>query len=93
MKVTWEALSTAHADIQSAWSAISQETEDLRRFVQNFAEAWTGEAANSYHMLQAQWDKTAQELENVLNLIANKLDEALTIYQETEARNRSTFAT
>jgi WXG100 family type VII secretion target len=89
--VTFEALSTAHADIGTAWQSITAQMEDLRKFVGNFAQDWTGAAAESYQGLQQQWDAAAADLAAVLQSIGGAVDAANQNYQAAETANKNIF--
>jgi WXG100 family type VII secretion target len=90
-KVTFEALSTAHSDITAAWGSITQQMEDLRAFVGNFAQDWTGSAAESYQGLQQQWDAAANDLAAILHTIGGAVDAANQNYQAAETANKNIF--
>jgi WXG100 family type VII secretion target len=90
-RVTFEALSGAHADITAAWSSITAEMEDLRRFVGHFAQDWTGSAAEAYQGLQQQWDAAAADLAAILHSIGGAVDAANRNYQAAETANKNIF--
>jgi WXG100 family type VII secretion target len=90
-KVTFEALSSAHSDINAAWGSITQQMEDLKKFVNNFAQDWTGSAAEAYQGLQQQWDSAANDLAQVLHTIGSAVDSANQNYQAAETANKNIF--
>jgi WXG100 family type VII secretion target len=90
-RVTFEALSTAQSDIQASWSAITAQMEDLRKFVGNFAQDWTGSAAEQYQGLQRQWDAAAGDLAAILQAIGGAVQSANENYQAAETANKNIF--
>ena len=67
--VTFGELESARSSIQTTWTNISREMEDLKRYLQPMVETWSGDASTAYQAHQAQWDRSANDLNQVLNQI------------------------
>ncbi len=90
--VTFGELENARSSIQTTWTNISREMEDLKRFLQPMVGTWTGEASTAYQAHQAQWDRSANDLNQVLNQIGVALGTSNENYQAGEAANKSRWA-
>lgn len=86
--VTFGELENARTAIQTTWTAISRELEDLKRYLGPMVESWTGDAAAAYQAHQARWDQSAAELNQVLNQIGVALGTTNENFQAGEAANR-----
>ena len=91
VKVQYEALQSAHLDIQGAWNQISQQAEDLRKFVKNFADNWQGAASTSYQAQQGQFDQAINGMAGILQQIGTAVSVANDNYQSTENANKGMF--
>jgi 6 kDa early secretory antigenic target len=87
--VTFGELENARSSIQTTWTNISREMEDLKRYLQPMVATWTGEAATAYQAHQAKWDRSAADLNQVLNQIGVALGTSNENYQAGEAANRA----
>jgi 6 kDa early secretory antigenic target len=67
--VTFGEVESARESITTTWKNISQELEELKRYLKPMVETWTGDASIAYQTLQAQWDQSANDLNQVLNQI------------------------
>lgn len=90
--VTFGELENARSSIQTTWTNISREMEDLKRFLQPMVGTWTGEASTAYQAHQAQWDRSANDLNQVLNQIGVALGTSNENYQAGEAANKNRWA-
>ena len=90
--VTFGELENARSSIQTTWTNISREMEDLKRFLQPMVGTWTGEASTAYQAHQAKWDQSANDLNQVLNQIGVALGTSNENYQAGEAANRNRWA-
>jgi early secretory antigenic target protein ESAT-6 len=80
--VTFGELEQARSSIQTTWTNISREMADLKRFLAPMVETWTGDA----------WDRSANDLNQVLNQIGVALGTSNENYQAGEAANKSRWA-
>ncbi|HEV7452134.1 MAG TPA: WXG100 family type VII secretion target [Pseudonocardiaceae bacterium] len=90
--VTFGELENARSSIRTTWTNISREMEDLKRFLQPMVETWTGEASAAYQAHQATWDRSAADLNQVLNQIGVALGTSNENYQAGEAANKGRWA-
>ncbi|MBV8542192.1 MAG: WXG100 family type VII secretion target [Pseudonocardiales bacterium] len=90
--VTFGELESARSSIQATWTSISQEMEDLKRYLQPMVETWTGDASSAYQAHQAKWDRSARDLNQVLNQIGVALGTSNENYQAGEAANRARWS-
>ena len=68
--VTFGEVESARESITTTWKNIRQELEELKRYLKPKVETWTGDASIAYQTLQAQWDQSANDLNQVLNQIS-----------------------
>jgi early secretory antigenic target protein ESAT-6 len=87
IKVTFGALATAQSDVSGTASRITQQLEDLRRFLAPMVATWQGTAAQDYQVRQKQWDAAAADLTAVLGQIGVALGAANDGYQQAEQVN------
>ena len=90
--VTFGELENARNSIQATWNSISTELEDLKRYLQPLVQTWTGEAATAYQAHQAKWDRSAADLNQVLNQIGVALGASNENYQAGESANTARWA-
>jgi 6 kDa early secretory antigenic target len=90
--VTFGELESARSAIQTTWANISREMDDLKRYLQPMVETWTGEAASAYQAHQAKWDRSAADLNQVLNQIGVALGTSNENYQVGEAANKARWS-
>ena len=90
--VTFGELESARSSIQTTWTNISREMEDLKRYLQPMVETWTGDASSAYQAHQAQWDRSANDLNQVLNQIGVALGTSNENYQHGEAVNQARWS-
>jgi len=86
--VTFGELESARKSIMTTWKNISQELEELKSYLKPMANTWTGDASIAYQTLQAQWDQSAKDLNQVLNQIGVALGTSNENYRAGEEANR-----
>jgi WXG100 family type VII secretion target len=92
IQVTFGELENGRNSIQTTWTNISRELEDLKRYLQPMVETWTGEASTAYQAQQAKWDRSATDLNQVLNQIGVALGTSNENFQAAETANRNRYA-
>lgn len=92
IQVTFGELENARSSIQTTWSNITRELDDLKRFLQPMVQTWTGEASIAYQAQQAKWDRAAADLNQVLNQIGVALGTSNENFQAAENTNRNRYA-
>jgi WXG100 family type VII secretion target len=85
--VTFSAVSAAAADCGTVASQMNQQLDDLKTYLNPLVGTWTGNAAEAYRALEAQWQRSASDLTAVLLQIQKALDTAYQNYTATEAAN------
>jgi WXG100 family type VII secretion target len=90
--VTFSELESARSSIQATWTNINREMQDLKRYLQPMVDTWTGDASIAYQAHQAKWDRSAADLNQVLNQIAIALGTSNENYQAGEAANRARWS-
>lgn len=90
--VTFAELDSARSTIQTTWTNISREMDELKRYLQPMVENWTGDASSAYQVYQAKWDRSAADLNQVLNQIGVALGTSNENYQAGEAANRARWS-
>lgn len=86
--VTFGELEGARESITTTWKNISQELEELKSYLKPMVDTWTGDASIAYQALQAQWDQSAKDLNQVLNQIGVALGTSNEYYRVGEEANR-----
>ncbi|MGH3980984.1 MAG: WXG100 family type VII secretion target [Pseudonocardiaceae bacterium] len=90
--VTFGEISNAQQSVANTSRNVQQQLEDLKSFLQPMVSTWTGQAAEDYQVKQAQWDKSAAELNQVLSQIGVALGTANDNYQQAERSNAARWA-
>lgn len=85
--VTYGAVNEAAMDTDAIASQIAQELSDLKSFIAPLVASWSGEAAADFQALQAKWDNSATDLNQVLRQMSQALRAAGEQYQATESSN------
>ena len=85
IKVTAESLHSVASDLKSGSEEVQQRLESMRGQVQNLVDSdWTGAASSSFQELYTEWNTGARQVKEALDGIAQMLDQAARVYQETE---------
>lgn len=87
--VRFGALDGAAADCRNTARHIASQLTELRAAVVRVTHHWEGLAEDGYRTRQAEWDRSAADLNQVLERIGAALDAAGQQYAGTEARNAS----
>jgi len=85
--VTFSAVSEAAAHCGSVANSMNQQLDELKSYLNPLVGTWSGEAAERYRALEAQWERSAGDLTAVLNQIQKALDNAYQNYMATESKN------
>lgn len=92
MIVTFAAINEAAMDADSIATQIAQQLGDLKSYLAPLLETWSGQASSDFQALQAKWDASAGDLNQVLRQIAEALRAAGENYQTTERTNSSIWS-
>lgn len=90
--VTFGELQATQEHVQSTVSSVNTALSDLKSYLQPMVSTWTGSAADNYNALQAKWDQSANDLNQVLAAIGRALGQANEGFQTTESSNAARFA-
>jgi len=79
-------------DTDSVASQIAAQLTDLKAYLAPLVANWSGEASSEYQALQAKWDASLDDLNQVLRQMASALRTAGDNYQSTERTNSSIWS-
>jgi early secretory antigenic target protein ESAT-6 len=86
--VTFGAVNEAAMDTDGVASQIAQQLADLKAYLAPLVASWSGEAAGDFQALQAKWDASAADLNQVLRQMSQSLRTAGDNYLNTERTNK-----
>jgi early secretory antigenic target protein ESAT-6 len=86
--VTFGAVNEAAMDADAVASQIEQQLSDLKAYLAPLVASWSGEAAGDFQALQAKWDASATDLNQVLRQMSQSLRTAGDNYLNTERTNK-----
>src|SRR5258708_24044233 len=86
--VTFGAVNEAAMDADGVASQIAQQLGDLKSYLAPLVASWSGEASSDFQALQAKWDSSANDLNQVLRQIAQSLRAAGNNYSNPERANK-----
>jgi WXG100 family type VII secretion target len=92
MLVTFGAINEAALDTDSIATQIAQQLSDLKAYLAPLVASWSGEASTDFQALQAKWDASADDLNQILRQISQSLRIAGEQYQATERANSSIWS-
>ena len=90
--VTFGAVDQASADCQTIAAQIETRLGDLKSYLAPLRADWTGNASTDYQSLQDRWDRSAADLNAVLQQISVALRTAKDNYESAESANAGTWA-
>jgi early secretory antigenic target protein ESAT-6 len=90
--VTFAAVNEAAMDADSVASQIAQQLADLKAYLAPLVGSWSGEASSDFQVLQAKWDASANDLNQVLRQLSQALRLAGEQYQAAEKANSSVWS-
>ena len=85
--VTFGAVNEAAMDADAIATQIAQQLADLKAYLAPLVGTWSGEASTDFQALQAKWDASAGDLNQVLRQISQSLRTAGDNYLNTERTN------
>lgn len=90
--VTFGSINEAAMDADSIATQIAQQLSDLKSYLAPLVGTWSGEASTEFQALQAKWDASATDLNQVLRQISQSLRTAGDNYLKTERTNSSIWS-
>lgn len=91
IKVDFGQLSQAADDLGQASQKIQSELDELENFLKPLVAAWEGAAQEAYTAAQAEWDKAAQNMQEIAAKMGMAVSAANDSYQQGEKRNAGRF--
>ena len=88
IQVTFGVVNEAAMDTDAIASQIAQQLADLKTYLAPLVASWSGEASGDFQALQAKWDASANDLNQVLRQISQSLRTAGDNYSNTERANK-----
>jgi WXG100 family type VII secretion target len=88
IQVTFGAVNEAAMDTDGIASQIAQQLGDLKTYLSPLVASWSGDASGEFQALQAKWDNSASDLNQVLRQISQALRTAGDNYLTTERANK-----
>lgn len=92
IQVTFGAVNEAAMDTDAIASQIAQQLSDLKTYLAPMVASWSGEASSDFQALQAKWDASADDLNQVLRQISQSLRTAGDNYLNTERSNKQIWS-
>ena len=86
--VTFGAVNEAAMDTDAIATQITQQLSDLKAYLAPLVGTWSGEASTDFQALQAKWDSSATDLNQVLRQMSQSLRTAADNYSNTERANK-----
>lgn len=91
IRVNFSSVSAAADSIERVQKAIDGQLEQLRGYCNSATSQWTGMTRDAYRILQADWDRTAAELNANLREIAGGVRTSHGNFSSAEQRNTSVW--
>jgi WXG100 family type VII secretion target len=88
IQVTFGVVNEAAMDTDAIASQIAQQLGDLKAYLAPLVASWSGGASGDFQALQAKWDASANDLNQVLRQISQSLRTAGDNYSNTERANK-----
>ena len=88
IQVTFGAVNEAAMDTDRIAAQITQQLSDLKAYLAPLVASWSGEASSDFQALQAKWDASANDLNQILRQISQSLHTAGDNYLITERTNK-----
>lgn len=85
--VTFGEIEAGRGNVASTASRVQQTLDDLKQFLAPLVSTYTGSAAEAWQAKQAEWDRAAGEIQQVLASIGVALGTANEAYQQAEHSN------
>lgn len=91
IKVNFGQLSQAAHDLESTAKKIESELHELEQFLKPLVSTWEGEAQQAYQAAQDEWDKAAQNMQEICAKMGMAVNTANEAYQQGEKKNAARF--
>ncbi|RKT85118.1 early secretory antigenic target ESAT-6 [Saccharopolyspora antimicrobica] len=91
INVNFAELQQASDDLQAAAQKIQGELDDLESKIQKLIATWEGEAQESYHTAQREWDAEAAKMQETAAKMGMAVGAANEAFQAGEKKNAGRF--
>lgn len=85
IKYDFAQISGAAEDMRASAARINGDLAELKQMLQPMVQTWQGSASAAYQAHQAKWDQAADDLNQILNQIANTVEEGNSTMQAVNA--------
>jgi len=92
IRVNFTSVASAADSIEQIQKTIDGKLDQLRSYCNTATSQWTGGTRDAYHALQADWDRTAAELNTNLRDIAGGVRTSHQNFTNAETRNTQMWA-
>jgi early secretory antigenic target protein ESAT-6 len=92
VQVNFGAMQQGVGDIQARYNGIQARLDDLKSYLAPMVATWTGSAQEAYVGKQQLWDKSALDLQGILQSVGTALNGAHDDFQAGETRNTSMWS-
>ncbi|RKT57717.1 WXG100 family type VII secretion target [Saccharothrix australiensis] len=87
IKIDFGALGSAASDISGQAAKVQEELENLKSRINPVIAQWEGATSGAYQEVQAKWDTSAADLQQVLAAIGTAVASANDAYSAAEQKN------
>lgn len=91
IKVDFGHLSQAADSLSQTAKQIENHLHELEQMLKPLIQTWTGSAQEAYHSAQADWDKAAQNLQEITAKMGMAVNTANEQFQQGEKSNAARF--
>lgn len=91
LKVGYEALDQAAANILTASSNLDERLDQLETYMNNAKQHWSGEDAQAYETARLKWNQGMKEMNLILRDIAKAVNLSKEEYMSAEKGNAKRF--
>lgn len=91
IKVDFGQLGAGAESLQRTASQIQGQLEELEQMLKPLIATWDGSAQEAYYAAQAEWDKAAQNLQEITAKMGTAVQVANESYQQGERMNAAKF--
>lgn len=90
--VTFGEIEAGRGNVAQTAGAVQQQLDDLKKFLAPLVSTYTGAASEAWQVKQAEWDRAAADIQQVLASIGVALGTANDAYQQAETSNANRWA-
>ncbi|MBB1255889.1 WXG100 family type VII secretion target [Streptomyces sp. OF3] len=84
--VDYAGMDNVATQIRGVARKLQQDLDQLRLDVKKVSATWEGEAQTAFQSAEAQWDRRAQSMQNILESVAKRVEAANANYRTTDNR-------